>query len=242
MEEVQLYVLHPEKINTFGLRKLEHQAGILAKTDAAASSTVRAAIAAFRWDAEGVEYWTNNALKLEKSFATLTNAAVNKGLVGDVRAAAEYALEAFHLATSDANAASNACDALMFDGRFDEALAIANRFINSSDAFGVIAKDASAALDALAKLEIEQDEVRRQIEIGVHVAANLHTTVSAIENFVVNDYEDGSRFVISLHVIGDIHKEIALDEALVEKLLDDPMWDPMKLSIEFHYLTDAGIK
>lgn len=237
LNEVQVYVDHPEQVTEFGLRKLEREADRLLKADAATGSTVKAAIAAFRWDAEAVEYWTDRALRLGRSYSVLANGAINKGLVGQVREAADLAVEAMQYANNDADAALRTCHTLMFDARFEEALSLSDKFSRCTEELEKLALHAESALESLTLLGIDQAEVRHQVEIGALVAKDHQVRITAIEAFGVDDFEDGGRFVASLHVVGDIHTEIAMDEALAEKFLDDPNWDPMRLSVEFHYLT-----
>jgi hypothetical protein len=237
LEEVQLYVYQPERVTDFGLRKLDREADKLAAVDAATAYTIKAAISALRWDIESVNHWTNVALRLEKSYQSLINAAINMRLIGDVSASADLALEAFQQSSSDADAADMVCRALMLDARFEEAFEISHSFKNSKDSLLKTSNEAGRAIADLARLQIAQDDVRRHVEAGALVAAERHVQIKAIENFASDDVEDGERFVVSIHFSGDISKEIELDEAIVEKFLDDPEWDPMRLSLEFKYLT-----
>lgn len=237
LAEVQLYVYQPERVTDFGLRKLEREADKLAAIDAVTAYTIKAGISALRWDAESATHWTNAALLLERSFQSLANASINQRLIGDTRASADLALEAFQLARNDADAAEVVCSALMLDARFDEAFSISRSFGNSKETLFQTAEEARNTIDDLVRLHLAQDEVRRHVEVGVKVAAEKRVRIKAIERYVVDDIEDGERFVVSMHFSGDIYKEIELDEAIVEKFLDDPEWDPMRLSLEFKYLT-----
>lgn len=237
LAEAQLYVDHPDKITDFGLKKLERGATDLAKVDAATAHAVRAAIASIKWDVEGVDYWTRNALSLDRSFNMLTNSAVSKAFVCDFFGAADLALESLKLANSDPKVAFNVCSALMFAGRFDEVLEISGRFTSKTKEFEDMENNAADALSGIKLLGIRHDEVKRQLEIGTLVAREHRVRIKAIEAGCVEDFEDGKSFVVSLNFIGDIHQEIEMDETLVEKFADDPEWNPLKLSIEFRYLT-----
>lgn len=236
-EEVQLYVDHPEQITEFGLRKLERETDKLALVDAANASTIKAAIAAFRWDTEEVDYWTKNALKLNKSFLVLANSAINKGLVGDYSEAADLILQSTSLAKNDPDAILGSCHGLMFDARFEEIIELSKKFVDYSEEFKSIHQECEVAINALNFLGIRRDEVRHRIKNGAQVAKDLNTRIRSIDTRVISDYEGDLSFIIALEFYGDIHKEIALDEALVEKFLDDKDWDPTKLSVEFRYIT-----
>jgi len=236
-DQVQLYVDHPEQVTDFGLRKLEREVEKLALVDAASASTIKAAIAAFRWDSGEVDYWTNNAIKLNKSFLVLANSAINKGLVGNYSEAADLIIQSIALAENDSEAVLSACHGLMFDLRFEEIIEISQKFVNYSDEFKSISKECEVAINALEFLRISRDEVRQRIKHASQVAKDFNTRIRSVDTCVVSDFEGEFSFVVALEFFGDIHKEITLDEALVEKFLDDKDWNPAKLSVEFRYMT-----
>lgn len=236
-DEVQLYVDHPDQVTDFGLRKLEREADKLAKVDAATASTIKASIAAFRWDSEQVDYWTKNALRLNQNFLILANSAINKGLVGEYSEAADLILKSLDFAKTDAEAALSACHGLMFDARFEDVLCISKIFLNHSEEFKEVFEECEEAIKALNELGITRSEIRQRMNVGFLVAKDLKSRIRAVETFSTFDFQDGLSFTVALVVRGDVHKEIALDEALVEKFLDDDTWNPMKLSVEFRYMT-----
>lgn len=237
LQEVQLYADNPDQITDFALRKLENRAKDLARVDAATAHTVRAAIAAFKWDSKEVDYWTKNALHLEKSFRVLTNAAVNKTFICDFSGAADLALESLKLAPGNSQVAFSVCNALMSAGRFDEVIEISRRFEKKSKDFESIEESAASALKCLIFLEISLNEFKRQLNIANSVAREHKVQIRALETTCIEDFEGDKSFVASLHFFGDINKEIELDEALVEKFEYDENWDPLRLSIQFRYLT-----
>ncbi|WP_312426372.1 hypothetical protein [Comamonas jiangduensis] len=241
-DEVQLYVDHPEQISDLNLRRLEREANKLAKADAATASTIKAAIAALRWDTDAVEYWTANALRLERSYNVLANGSINKGLICDLRDAADLAYEAMQLVGNDSEVALRTCHTLMLDARFDETLILASKFLGVNEDFEDIVIHAKSALTNLEYLGIDPEEVKRQVEMAGLVAKEHQVRIAGIEAYGIDDFEDGGRFVASIHIEGDIHKEIALDAAFVEKFIDDSNWNPMKLSVEFHYLTQDELQ
>lgn len=241
-DQVQSFVDHPEQATEFGLLRIEREADRLASVDAADASLIKAAVAALRWDKQGVDYWVDNALRLSRSAQNLINSAVSKGLVGDFRVGADFALEAFTKQSNDLDAAVRACGALVFSARYEEAIVIAEKFKGASKEFESLFTQATVALNSIKKIGLELNEVRRQVEIGVCTASEMRVRVKSVEAFPVNDFEDGDRLVVGINFQGDIQKELALDEALVVKFLDDPKWDPMKLSIEFHHLTDDELQ
>lgn len=236
-DQVQSFVDHPEQATEFGLLRIEREADRLASVDAADASLIKAAIAALRWDKQGVDYWVDNALRLSRSPQNLINSAVSKGLVCDFRAGADLAVEAFTKQSNDLDAAIRACEALFLNARYEEAIVIAEKFGNASKEFEDLFRQATAALSSIKEIGLELNEVQRQLEIGVRTASEMRVRVKSVEAFTVRDFDDGDRLVVRINVKGDINIEIALDEALVIKFLDDPKWDPMKLSIEFQYLT-----
>ncbi len=237
LHDVQLLVNDPDKITDFALIRLEKRAKDLAGVDAATAHTVRAAISAFKWDAEGVDYWTKNALCLEKSFRMLTNAAVNKTFVCDFAGAADLALESLKFAPGEPDVAFSVCGALMSAGRFDEARQISLQFEKKSENFEYIDRSAISALKDLSSLNISLDEFKRQLNIATVVAREHKVQIRVIETACVQDFEGGRSFVASLHFLGNINKGLELDEALVEKFQHDESWDPLRLSIQFKYLT-----
>lgn len=231
-----MYVDNPGSVTEFDLRRLEREAEQLARVDAVTANTVKAAIAACRWDTQAVLRWSGAALQLERSYFTLSNAAVSKRLVGDLRAWADLSVEAYEQARTDVKAAVEACEALIFNARFTEALEISARFPNLAE-FAEVTKHARQLLNELESIGLNQVEVARQVEIGAMVCAEQHVRLETIKFFLVSDFEDGDRFVAAFVFQGEVSREIALDEALVEKFLDDLLWDPLKFSIEFHYMT-----
>lgn len=242
LEEVQLLVDQPENVTPFGLRRLDREADKLAEVDAAMAYTIKAAISALEWDADSVRRWTNAALGLDRTYGSLVNAAINLRLIGDISASADLALEALTLAKDDADAAESVCSALMWDARFEEVLSISRRFKESNDSLSTIAEEAAKAIEKLARLKISQQKIRRYIKTGLEVAMESRMQVKAVENYAIHDIEDGDRFVVSIQFAGDIRNEIEMDNAIVEKFLDDPSWDPMRLSVEFKYLTSDELQ
>lgn len=240
-----MYADHPSLVTEFDLRKLDREADQLSRIDATVGSVVKAAVAAFRWDVEKVVYWSDNAIRLHKSFFTLSNAAVSRRMVGDIRASADLAVESFEYTNRGAEAALIVLDALLLNARFAEVLQFAADALDkstiSSELFEHV-EYARQAVNDLNQLGIDQEEVCERIEIGSSLCAEHQVRIKSLSTYLVPDYEDGDRFVASLNFSGDIHKEIALDGALVEKFLDDPTWDPMKLSVEFHYMTEDELQ
>ena len=234
----RLHMFMQTQPTAFDLRRLEADAQKLENADRAEAFTVRAAIAALRWDVVDARFWSEKACLSDASSTTRMNASVTFRYLNELDLATDYALEALRLAPLDVDAAQHAVGLLMVSGRLNEAM---QNFIEHHRKAGSEAT-LDPAVHAVARLleaaGIGEEQLRAEINAGMRVLSAAKIRHRCVQYEVSAEPDGGAVAAVKIQFVGDLETEIRLESELAHKLADMPSWNPAKLSVEFEYETE----
>lgn len=236
-DKIHYYVESQDEPSEFDLRRLWSEAEKLSNADVAAASIVKAAICVFRRQKDEVYYWNNNAIKNNNSTATLLNAAVNLRLFGDFGEAANLAMRAMEIAPQDVQV-------VMLGG---EALALAGRLSDGIKAFEALGQITDEVQDDLQHLKsrlhdleiagVTELQLQREVTLANEVAMDNKIRIARVDTQTCEFSNDPPQVFVSMRFKGDVNNELDLEEKLAVRLSELENWDPLKLNVEFKYIS-----
>lgn len=232
-EKVAQLFISSEPVSDFAVAQMKREAEKLQGVDAVEASIVKSGIAAFLWNADEANYWVRNAISLRESTVNYHNASVTMRALNDFEAARDYSLASYRCAPNSADTASKAISTLMMSGNFSDALAIAIPHVGSMSEIAEVAEEIESLQQAMGAIGITEDRIKKEMQAAFKVAANRKVRVKTVGHNIVSDPDGGLGIYIPIVFIGDFSTENALEDDFASILVDDPEWDPVKLSIEF---------
>jgi hypothetical protein len=241
-ERLHLFMRDPP--TPFDIRRLEADAAKLENSDRSEASTVRAAIAALRWDVSDARRWSEKACLSDGSATTRINASVTFRFLNQLEIASEYALQAYRLAPLDVEVAQHTVGMLSSAGRLREALECFTDYLAKVGSGASWDLDVAQLVSVLDASNISEAQLRSEVMAAMGILTDARIRYSNVQYEVATEPDGGYAIAAKVQFVGDIDTEIRLESALAHKLADMPEWDPTRLSVEFEYLTEddhAGV-
>lgn len=212
------------------LRNLEREADKFAKVDAASASIIRAGIAALRWDDEQVQYWVENALRLNPSVTMYANAAVAYQNMNALSHAADLLQTAIKLFPSNKDIIDRTVRTIISNGLTDEVLFIAK------EKYHLIDKDIKSLamkVQSIKELGISTEHLQFEISSAYKVLRNNKKRICDYGIEIEKEPDSVNQSVsFSIYFFGTLEEELEMDMQLAEILIDHAEWNPNLLSVE----------
>jgi len=223
-----------EMPSEFQLRRLEAQADELMSADAGEGLTVKAALAALRWDVSEVVKLAQRSTQVDPSHLTLLNAALTAKNVNLMEAACEFIERARAQVPYNPLVVEAAIVYLMNAGRITEAAQVMRQAIQDKVSLpeGELL-DAVAFYDLLNELGIDPERVHYELQCGYQVLRRNRKRPRTI-GYAQHDEPDGGRsVVISFEIQGDLDEEMRLESEMAVALAARDGWNPSLFGVEF---------
>lgn len=222
----------------FTSRALAKQADALQVVDAPEASVAKAALAALNWDADGVNYWVDNALALDSSVHTLTNSAVSVRYANLFHREASLLAQAARLAPVDPIVMTAYLDALLYCGQLETAAQVYRAAIALGTDIDAHVRDTSLFHAGVSDLGIAPERLAFEVDAAVEILTSSRRRVRELYAEVDRDQDGGRTLVLRFAFHGDLADELRLEAALAELLAERPGWNPVKLSIELRGIAE----
>lgn len=213
----------------FEMARLARDANKLLAVDAAGGYTVKAALAALRWDVDSVRLNSDRAVSIDGSTDTRSNAAINLQHVNLFDEAIVQAQVAMRIAPADKSLIEQAVDYMVTAGKFSEGAAV----VDDAAARGiVIPSDAPNLHATVLAIGIDPDRLVFEMRAAHSVLFQHRVRPRFMKADGVADPDGGKTLVVHIGFHGTEDDQLQLECELAQLLAAEPGWDPSRLSIE----------
>ena len=223
-----------EMPSEFQLRRLDDQADDLMHADAGEGLTVKAALAALRWDVNGVVKLAQRCIQADPSIVTLINAAMTVKNVNLMETACAFLEQARARAPQNPLVVQTSIGYLMNAGRITEAARVMQQARQDN-----VPLPEDKVLDAVAfghlldELGIDPERLHHELQCGYQVLQRNRKRPRAIAYTQHEEPDGGRSLVISFEIQGDLDEEMRLESELALALAERDGWNPGLLGVEF---------
>lgn len=217
--------------DAFTIKRLERGADKLASVDVVTSSILRSALTALEWEFDETQYWIQNALKNDRSSLTLLNSAISNTLLSQFDNVVELSAESIRLSPKNTHDVKQAASHLANRGYFLESIMALEALDANDEESSELLENVKTVASYLDIAEVAQERVVDEMRKAYAVAFSQKKRISAC----IPSVDEDSCLVIKLAFEGGLDDEFALERSFAEVLSNDPIWDPLKLSVEFAY-------
>lgn len=228
------------KPDALSLKRLSRDADALCNSHPAMGSIAKAAVAAITWNIPEVRYWSENALRLERSVLNLQNACTNFLAVNEVEGIAEWIDECLERAPRDPHVVNRAISNFINVGKFHRANAVFEEAMAAGVEVSAECKQLLELQSDLRELHIPMERVEAEMHAAFKVLQANKCRSSDLNHMKFTDPDGEKSFVITINFFGDFEDELSLESQLAEAFEADAEWNPLLLSTEFKHQQAHG--
>lgn len=238
VDTVNVYMKSGKSPSELELRRIFREIEKLKKADPIEGWLVAGMISAWQWDAASTVHNTDVAVRIApRDVGTLRVASRclwNAGLYEKANALTE---RASLLSPRDPSILVAEIERNIAFGRLSKV----SNFVKDATTMGLQLRtnyylNIDKHVDALRVAGIEESRLEREAALAMEVLADHHVRIDSVKLRPWRDPENGAmHFSMAYVFYGTMEQELELEGALAIKLMDDPEWDPDRLSTEFEY-------
>jgi hypothetical protein len=241
-ERLYLFFTSGQAPTAFDLRRLEREAGELERIGEWSDAyIVRSGLAALQWDLEQAVNWVERALIADPTATVACNASITMRYLNRCDLAVPYALRAAEIAPLDFGIIDHVVAVLAADGRLHEAQAKADEYIARRGAVEE-GRDfefhPGAFVEAMDGLGISEQRLQREIRAGLGILTEEGRRHDGVGFEIVPEPDGGAALSVALTFLGDHEDEMRLEAKFAALLINEPGWDPCRLSVELQHLRE----
>lgn len=235
VEKINGYILARSEPNELDRLRLEREVDKVKRVAPAEGWLLSAMLAAITWDKEAVLKDACNAIRLSPRDVDVMLASSHcYWLVGMFDQACKLADQALELSPNNADAINAVIENAIFLGEYTKAI----RLIDNAASVGVEAERDRGGLARTLKdmddAKVSENRVQREAQMALTLMADQHVRLHSVRFKPWRNPETLEYHFSAIYVFfGEYDREIALEKAFAEILMDDPEWDPNRLSSEF---------
>ena len=235
-KRIELLFGSDEAPSEFTRHQLLREAQALSHSDAAASSMVKAAIAAFSWDLPQAQRWVNNALHINSSVNTQINAALTYKFLNRIDLASDISLATLRQAPLDKEVVNRTLSYLIWSGQLERAVPIYRDALASKVDLADELFDPEFYLHAMQRIGIPPPRLVAELAAAYDVLTRSHKRGRFLSTDLEVDPESGEESVLfGIGFLGSLDDEMRLESQLAQIFADEPGWNPSALSVELQY-------
>lgn len=217
----------------FDIRRLERDIAALEKADIGEAYIARSGLCAITWDVEQATAWVERACTVDGAYETSLNAGITLRYLNRSDLAVDYALQAVQRAPLSLNAANFATVTLAGDGRLQQAVEVQRAFAKRVPDHHEFSFDAEAFFAAFQEAGVSEGQLQAEIRAAMRVLSAERVRHSSLTYGYSVEPDGGRMLTVAVEFPGSIEDELRLEGMLAARLVDQPGWNPCKLSVEF---------
>jgi tetratricopeptide (TPR) repeat protein len=241
LEQIGIAIASGEAPQPLAVKRFERQIEQLRHTDRPELVWVgRLSLAALTWDsARAFEVARAARAAAGANGQLLANIALAFEQMNEMDAALEYAQLAVNASPTYRFAVANRIHVLLALGRWSEAIRATDEYValvGSSQVDPTLVDDTRPRLAGIAAAGVTESQVQQELALCWAVLRERQVRHRRMTSYNEQDPESGSElFVVRIEILGDIEREMELEEQLAPRLAALPGWDPTRLSVGYTY-------